>query len=62
MKILQQVDPDNIMLEVHERTKDINDRKVVIAIASANTTGRIYTAFGCAKEQFNDAEYINEYQ
>lgn len=59
MKILQQVDPNNILLEVHERTKDINDRKVVIAIASANTDGRIYTAFGCAKEQFNDAEYIN---
>ena len=37
----------------------MNDRKVVIAIASANTNGRIYTAFGCAKEQFNDAEYIN---
>lgn len=59
MKILQQVDPNNIQLEVHERTKDINDRKVVIAIASANTDGRIYTAFGCAKEQFNDAEYVN---
>lgn len=59
MKVLQQVDPNNIMLEVHERTKDINDRKVVVAIASANTDGRIYTAFGCAKEQFNDAEYIN---
>lgn len=59
MKILQQVDPNNIQLEVHERTKDINDRKVVIAIASANTDGRIYTAFGCAKEQFNDPEYIN---
>lgn len=59
MKILQQVDPNHILLEVHERTKDINDRKVVIAIASANNGGRIYTAFGRAKEQFNDAEYIN---
>lgn len=59
MKILQQVDPENIMLQVHERTKDIQDRKVVVAIASENKTGRIYTAFGCAKDQFNDAEYIN---
>ncbi|MCQ2271254.1 MAG: hypothetical protein MJZ72_00470 [Bacteroidales bacterium] len=59
MKILQQVDPNHILLEVHERTKDVNDRKVVIAIASANNGGRIYTAFGRAKEQFNDAEYIN---
>lgn len=59
MKILQQVDPENIMLQVHERTKDMDDRKVVVAITSSNRTGRIYTAFGVAKDQFNDAEYIN---
>ena len=59
MKILQQVDPNNIMLQVHERTKDMNERKVVVAIASSNKTGRIYTAFGVAKDEFNDAEYIN---
>ncbi|MBR4786767.1 MAG: hypothetical protein IK013_02660 [Bacteroidales bacterium] len=59
MKILQQVDPNNIMLQVHERTKDMDERKVVVAIASSNQTGRIYTAFGVAKDQFNDAEYIN---
>ena len=59
MKILQQVNPENIMLQVHERTKDMDERKVVVAIASENKTGRIYTAFGCAKDQFNDAEYIN---
>lgn len=59
MKILQQVDPNNIMLQVHDRTKDINDRKVVVAITSSNKTGRIYTAFGEAKDEFNDAEYIN---
>ena len=34
MKILQQVDPNNIMLQVHDRTKDMNERKVVVAIAS----------------------------
>ena len=59
MKILQQVDPNNIMLQIHERTKDMNERKVVVAIASSNKTGRIYTAFGVAKDEFNDAEYIN---
>lgn len=59
MKILQQVDPNNIMLQVHERTKDMDDRKVVVAITSSNKTGRIYTAFGEAKDEFNDAEYIN---
>ncbi len=59
MKILQQVDPKNIMLQVHDRTKDMDDRKVVVAITSSNKTGRIYTAFGEAKDEFNDAEYIN---
>jgi len=59
MKILQQVDPNNIMLQVHERTKDMDERKVVVAIASSNKTGRIYTCFGAAKDEFNDAEYIN---
>jgi hypothetical protein len=59
LRILQEVDPDNIMIEVHNRSKDVNDRKAVIAIASANTTGRIYTCFGAAKEQVNDAEYIS---
>ena len=59
MKILQQVDPNNIMIQVHERTKDMDERKVVVAIASSNKTGRIYTAFGVAKDEFNDAEYIN---
>lgn len=59
MKILQQVDPNNIMLQVHDRTKDMDERKVVVAIASSNKTGRIYTAFGVAKDEFNDAEYIN---
>ena len=47
------------MLQVHERTKDMDDRKVVVAITSSNKTGRIYTAFGEAKDEFNDAEYIN---
>lgn len=59
MKILQPVDPDNVILEVHNRTKDMDERKVVVAIASSNRTGRIYTAFGTAKDQFNDAEYIS---
>ncbi len=61
MKILQQVDPENIMLQIHERTKDMNELPVKVAIASSNATGRIYTAFGHAKNQRNDAEYINVY-
>jgi hypothetical protein len=59
LRILQQVDPKNIYLEVHNRSKDVADRKAVITIASANKTGRIYTCFGAAKDQFNDAEYIS---
>lgn len=61
MKILQQVDPENIMLQIHERTKDMNELPVKVAIASSNATGRIYTAFGHAKNQRNDAEYISVY-
>ncbi len=61
MKILQQVDPENIMLQIHERTKDMNELPVKVAIASSNVTGRIYTAFGHAKNQRNDAEYISVY-
>ena len=61
MKIFQKVDPINIYIEVNEKTKDVNDRKVVNAIASTNKEGRIYTCFGAAKDQFNDAEYISAF-
>ncbi len=59
LRISQQINPDSIFVEVHDRSKDVTDRKVVIAVASSNRTGRIYTAFGTAKDQFNDSEYIS---
>lgn len=59
LRINDTINPNNIMIEVHDRSKDVTDRKAVIAIASSNRTGRIYTAFGTAKDQFNDSEYIN---
>ncbi|HNY62080.1 MAG TPA: hypothetical protein PLH70_00085 [Bacteroidales bacterium] len=58
-RIMQQVNPNSIFLEIDQKSKDVNDRKAVVAIASSNRTGRIYTAFGVAKDQFNDAEYIS---
>ena len=61
MKILQQVDPNNIMLQIHERTKDMQDLPAKVSISSSNVTGRIYTAFGYAKHQRNDADYITVY-
>ena len=61
MKILQQVDPNNIMLQIHERTKDMQDLPAKVSISSSNVTGRIYTAFGHAKHQRNDADYITVY-
>lgn len=59
MRIMDQINPDHVLIKVDSKTKDVNDRKVVVAIASTNTTGRIYTCFGAAKDQFNDAEYIS---
>ena len=58
LRILQHVDPKNILIEIHNRSRDVNDRKAVVAIASSKK-GRIYTAFGAAKEEFNDSEYIS---
>lgn len=58
-RIMQQVNPDAIFFEINSKSKDVNDRKAVVAITSSNRTGRIYTAFGAAKDQFNDAEYIS---
>ena len=57
--IIQQIDPNNIYIGIHNRSKDMADRKAVVAIASRNRDGRIYTCFGAAKDQFNDAEYIS---
>lgn len=59
LRILQEVNPDSIYIQIHDRSRDVKDRKAVVAIASTNREGRIYTAFGAAKDQFNDAEYIS---
>ena len=59
MRIHDQIDPEHVLIKVDDKTKDVQDRKVVVAIASTNTTGRIYTCFGAAKDQFNDSEYIS---
>jgi len=59
LRILQNVDPKNILIEISSKSKDVTDRKAVVAIASTNREGRIYTCFGAAKDQFNDAEYIS---
>lgn len=59
LRILQQVNPDSIFIEIHDRSRDVRDRKAVVAIASTNREGRIYTCFGAAKDQINDAEYIS---
>lgn len=61
MRINSQINPHDILIEVSETTKDMNDRKVVNAIASTNREGRIYTSFGTAKDQFNDSEYITSF-
>lgn len=59
MRISDQINPNDILIEIDNRAKDVTDRKVVVAIASTNATGRIYTCFGAAKDQFNDSEYIS---
>jgi len=58
LKINQQIDPKKIFIEINEKSRDMNDRKATVAIASSNANGRIYTCFGGAKEQINDSEYI----
>jgi len=58
LRINQQINPENILIEINEKSRDINDRKATVAIASANKTGKIYTCFGGAKDQINDSEYI----
>lgn len=59
LRISDQINPDHVLIKIDEHARDVNDRKAVVAIASTNTTGRIYTCFGAAKDQFNDAEYIS---
>ena len=58
LRINQQIDPNNIYIEINKKSRDINNRVATVALASSNETGRIYTAFGSAKDQINDSEYI----
>jgi len=58
LRINQPVDPNHILLEINEKSRDVDDRKATVAIASSNENGRIYTRFGAAKDQINDSEYI----
>jgi len=59
LKINQPINPENIFIEINSKSRDINDRKVSVAVTSSNETGKIYTCFGGAKEQINDSEYIS---
>ncbi len=52
------IDPDSILIPINEDIKDINNRKVVAAIAS-DRSGNIYTAFARAKNAVNNAAYID---
>ena len=53
------INPDTVLVPINEKTKDTDNRPVVAAIASSSRTGDIYTAFGRAKDQTNDAEYVS---
>lgn len=59
LRIIDQIDPNHVLIPINSKSKDVTDRKAVVAIASTNATGRIYTCFGAAKDQFNDSEYIS---
>jgi len=58
LRINQQINPKHILIEINNKSRDINNRVPVVAVASSNETGRIYTRFGAAKDQINDSEYI----
>ena len=58
LRVNQQINPENILLEINNKSRDVNDRKATVAVTSSNETGRIYTCFGGAKDQVNDSEYI----
>ncbi len=53
-----QIDPDSILIPINEEIKDINNKKIVAAIAS-DRSGSIYTAFARAKNAVANPEYIS---
>jgi len=58
LRVNQQIDPKNILIEINNKSRDMDNRVATAAVASSNETGRIYTRFGGAKDQINDSEYI----
>jgi hypothetical protein len=58
LRINQQINPENVLIEINNKSRDINDRKATVAVTSSNVSGKIYTCFGGAKDQVNDSEYI----
>ena len=61
LRINQQINPKNILIEINNKSRDLNDRKATVAVTSSNENGRIYTCFGGAKNQVNDSEYITSF-
>jgi hypothetical protein len=53
------INPDSVMIPIGKGILDANDRPVSAAIASSNSGGQIYTAFGRSKPQLHDAEYVS---
>jgi hypothetical protein len=58
LRIYQPINPKEVFIEINNFSRDVNDRKATVAIASSNVTGKIYTCFGAAKDQINDSEYM----
>ena len=57
IRYIGQLDPDSVLIPIHSKIRDTDDRLVVAAIASTSE-GRIYPAFARSKEKNNDPEYI----
>ncbi len=54
-----EIDPKNVVIPIDSTTKDMQNRRVVAAIASNTKTGRVFTAFARAKNPINSPEYVN---
>lgn len=54
-----EIDPYNVLIPIDSSTKDVDNRRVVAAIASNTKTGKVFTAFARAKNPINSPEYVN---
>lgn len=54
-----EIDPSNVVIPIDSTTKDMDNRRVVAAIASNTKTGKVFTAFARAKNPINSPEYVN---